>query len=40
VPAEETTLVPSDPLGVSNVQDVSDVTSVDVTAPPATKGVK
>ncbi|MGD1156284.1 MAG: hypothetical protein ABSA41_10690 [Terriglobia bacterium] len=40
VPAEETVLVPSDPLGVSNVQDVSDGTSVDVAAPPATKGAK
>jgi hypothetical protein len=40
VPTEETALVPSDPLGVSNVADVSDVTSVDVAAPPATKGVK
>ena len=40
VPAEETALVPSDPLGVSNVQDVTDVTSVDGTAPPATKGAK
>ena len=40
VPAEETALVPSDPLGVSYVQDVTDVTSVDGTAPPATKGAK
>jgi hypothetical protein len=40
VPAEETTLVPSDPLGVSNVQDVSDVTPAEVATPPATKGAK
>ncbi len=40
VPAEETALVPSDPLGVRNVQDVSDVTPVETAAPPATKGAK
>jgi hypothetical protein len=40
VPSDETALVPSDPLGFSNVQDVSDVTPVDVAAPPVTKGAK
>jgi hypothetical protein len=40
VPAEETALVPSDPLGVSSLQDVSDVTSRDASTPPATKGAK